>query len=316
MKKKTISSIFWGLCTILLLANCGGGGGNSDSDGPTLNVQPSAVTLEADGTGQSVNVSSNTSWTVRSDDSWLSCSPSGGSGGANITISASVNTGEVRYSKITLTDRTGRATAEVRVTQKAGKAETSLQVNKTALSFQATSGNDSFTITSNTSWTVSSDQSWCKVSSTSGSNNGTITVNVDENTSTSARSATITVRAGDKSATVTVSQAAANIVLTVSPTELSFAQNGGSENVSITSNTNWTVSSSVSWCTVSPTSGSNNGTITVTVNANDTTSERSATITVKDTNSNVTREIVVTQAKSDGDVIGRNDYDDDSNLDY
>ena len=199
---------------MFLLANCGP---DPENEGPTLSVLPLAITLEADGSGQTVNVSSNTSWTVRTDDSWLTCSPSGGSGGASITIRASVNTGEQRYSKITLTDKTGRASAEVRVTQKGAEAPptpptptTSLEISKNSLSFQATGGNDSFTITSNTSWTVSSNQSWCTVSPVSGSNNGTITVKAEENKSTTARSANITVRYGDNNATITVSQAAAN----------------------------------------------------------------------------------------------------------
>ena len=312
MNKKTLLCAFSGLCALLLLANCGG---DSESDGPTLSVSPIAVTLEADGTGQTISVTSNTSWTVRADDSWLTCSPSGGSGGASITIRASVNTGETRYSKLTFTDKTGRATAEVRVTQKAGTAPPTptLSVSKSSVSISATGGNDSFTITSNTSWTVSSDQTWCTVSPTSGSNDGTVTIKADENKNTTTRSATITVKYGDKSETVTVNQSAADIVLKVSSTSLSFAENGGSENISITCNSDWTVSSNQSWCTVSPASGSNDGTVTVTVSANDSNSERSASITIK--SGNVTQEVSILQAAKPEDGIGRDDYGEDTNLD-
>ena len=215
MKRKTILSAFSSLCALLFFANCGGG---SENEGPTLSVQPLSVTLEADGTGQTINVSSNTTWTVRADDSWLTCSPSGGSGGANITIRASVNTGEERYTKLTFTDKTGRATADVRVTQKGAGSKptppqptTSLEVSKSTLSFQATGGSDSFTITSNTSWTVSSNQAWCTVSPTVGSNNGTITVKAEENDGTDARSAMITIKANDDtSKTIQVDQQGAS----------------------------------------------------------------------------------------------------------
>ncbi len=68
--------------------------------------------------------------------------------------------------------------------------------------------------------------------------------------------------------------------LSVSPTSLSYTANGGSNSITVTSNTSWTVTSSASWLTVSPASGSNNGTITATASANTSASQRSATITV------------------------------------
>lgn len=316
MKRETIISVFSSLCVMLFFANCGGGG-DSDNDGPTLNVTPSNIILDAEGTSQAVSVSSNTSWTVQREDSWINCSPMDGSGGASIKISASKNTGEERSTRIKITDKTGRATAEIRITQQgAGSTPTqaSLEVSKSSVSFSATGGNDSFTITSNTSWTVSSDQSWCTVSPTSGSNGATVTVKVDENKNTTSRSANITIKYENKSVTVTVSQSAADVQLSVSPTSLSYTEKGGSGKITITSNTDWAVSSNQTWCTVSPASGSNNGTVTVTVSANDSNNDRAATVTVK--SGNVTREVSVTQATKAEDVnIGRDDYDNDIDLD-
>lgn len=319
MKRKSIISVLSSLCAILFLANCGGGG-DSGNDGPTLNVSSTNITLDAKGSAQTISVSSNTSWTVQREDSWINCSPMDGTGGASITITASENTGDERYTRLKITDKTGRATAEVRITQKGGGTTPpptptpTLEVNKNSVSFSATGGNDSFTITSNTSWTVSSNQTWCTVSPTSGSNDGTVTIKADENKSTTSRSANITVKYGDKSETVTVSQAAADVQLAVSPTSLSFTENGSSEDITITCNSDWTVSSNQTWCTVSPASGSSNGKVTVTAIANDSNNNRSATITVK--SGNVTREVSVTQAAKTDDVnIGRDDYDNDINLD-
>ena len=50
--------------------------------------------------------------------------------------------------------------------------------------------------------------------------------------------------------------------------------------ITVTSNISWTASSNQAWATVSPTSGSNNGTVTVTVAANTSAGGRSATITI------------------------------------
>ena len=81
--------------------------------------------------------------------------------------------------------------------------------------------------------------------------------------------------------------------LTVSPTSQSFGSTAGSQTASISSNTTWTVTDNQSWITVSPTSGSNNATITVNVTQN-TGASRSGTVTI--TGGGITRTIAVSQA--------------------
>ncbi|MBR5982408.1 MAG: C10 family peptidase [Bacteroidales bacterium] len=68
--------------------------------------------------------------------------------------------------------------------------------------------------------------------------------------------------------------------LTVSPSSLVYAAEGGSQTANVTSNVSWTATSSASWLTVSPASGSNNGTITIVAAPNTTNAQRTATITV------------------------------------
>ncbi|MDR0436784.1 MAG: BACON domain-containing protein [Bacteroidales bacterium] len=82
--------------------------------------------------------------------------------------------------------------------------------------------------------------------------------------------------------------------LTVNPTSLSFVASTEQKTVAVTSNTTWTASSSADWCTVTPTSGDGNGTLTVTVTEN-TGSTRHASITVATTNGAVSRTITVSQ---------------------
>jgi hypothetical protein len=67
----------------------------------------------------------------------------------------------------------------------------------------------------------------------------------------------------------------------------------------ITSNTSWTVTDNQSWLTVSPTSGSNNGTVTVTAQENTSASARTATVTVSSTGV-PSQTITVTQSGSGG----------------
>lgn len=74
---------------------------------------------------------------------------------------------------------------------------------------------------------------------------------------------------------------------------LSFTKDGASSTVSVTSNTDWTVSDDADWLTVSAQSGKGNGSVTVTAAANTTYEARTATITV--TAGTVTKNISVTQ---------------------
>ena len=149
----------------------------------------------------------------------------------------------------------------------------------------ATAGTASIAVTSNTSWTAASDSAWAVVSPTSGSNNGTVTVTVAANTSLSSRTATITI-GGQTSLVI---QVGATPVTTISPATISATAAAGTYPITVTSNTSWTAASNSSWVVVSPTSGSNNGTITVTVAANTATSPRTATIAIGGQTATVTQ---------------------------
>ena len=82
--------------------------------------------------------------------------------------------------------------------------------------------------------------------------------------------------------------------LTVSPTSLSVGAASGSSPVSVTSNVSWTVTDNQSWLSVSPTSGSNNGSFNISYTANTSTSSRSGTVTVS--GGGITRTIAVMQS--------------------
>ena len=162
------------------------------------------------------------------------------------------------------------------------------------LSFKAAEGSESITITSNVSWSIQCDQTWCKIGTSSGSNNGTVIVNVSENTSTSARNAIITISSSDaNSVQISVSQDGGSPVMQLNKSDMSFGSSSGDDAFTITSNTNWTITSSQTWCKVSPTSGSGNSTITVTVSENTSTNSRTATISVNA--GNLTQTIAVSQ---------------------
>jgi hypothetical protein len=85
--------------------------------------------------------------------------------------------------------------------------------------------------------------------------------------------------------------------LTVSLSALDFIAAGETLSIDVTANVNWTVSKDAAWISISPASGSNNGTINVTTAANTETSPRTGTVTITD--GNIIQTVSITQAAAD-----------------
>ena len=181
---------------------------------------------------------------------------------------------------------------------------TSLSINLQA------NGDGDKTITvsaSHTDW--SADVSYVNGSGwlTLGSPNGSsISFTVTENTTTSPRTAKVKIIAkADASLTkeVTVTQAGADGVISLSMSSIEFESEGGSQTITVTSNSGWNASSNQGWLTVSPSSGnaptSGSGTTSVTLSAsnNSTNSDRTCAVTFTTTDGKASAQVSITQKK-------------------
>ncbi|MDR0559749.1 MAG: leucine-rich repeat protein [Prevotellaceae bacterium] len=255
---------------------------------PTLSVSDSC-TFSASGGTTTITITSNQSWTVQNNVSWLTVSQTGGSNNGTFTVTATANT-SASWRNATITVTGGGITRTIPVWQESAPL---FNVSPDSCHISASGGTTTITVTSNQSWTVQNNASWLTVSQTGGSNNGTFTITATTNTSASQRSANITVTGGGITRTITVYQAPA-VMLSVLPDSCTFSANGGTTTITITSNQSWTVQNNASWLIVSQTGGSNNGTFTITATTNTSASQRSANITV--TGGGITRTITVYQA--------------------
>lgn len=68
--------------------------------------------------------------------------------------------------------------------------------------------------------------------------------------------------------------------LSITPYSLNFKSDGGTEKLSITSNTTWKISSDASWCTSAVQTGKGNADVTITTKTNLLEEERTASITI------------------------------------
>lgn len=243
-----------------------------------LSVSSNYFSVSPENGSYDFTIYTNGAWNISCDQSWCRLSSSSGKSESTLSFTVSENVSALeRTAKLTIV--AGTLTQEINIVQQSRTAI--LTVSSNAFSVDATKNSYTFAITSNMNWTVASDQSWCAISTPTGSNNGTVSFSVSENTSASERVATILVTSGNVRQQIKITQAGQSKTLTVSRNSFTFGPERGSGEFSIISNTSWTVSSDQTWCNVSLSSGSNNKTISFTLAANTSTQSRVAIIRVE-----------------------------------
>ena len=204
--------------------------------GKSLSVAPSNLTVNSSSGSTGIfTITSNTSWTVADNVSWLSLSAASGSGNGTLTVTTSSGNTSLNSRSANVTfSSSGVSSVTVTVTQSG--VSPALSVAPASLILASASGSTGvFTISSNTSWAVADNVSWLSLSSASGTGNGTLTVTTSSaSTSSETRSANITFSAsGVTSVIVTVTQSGAApeipVLTTISVSEItsSTAVSGG-----------------------------------------------------------------------------------------
>lgn len=157
--------------------------------------------------------------------------------------------------------------------------------NVNSITLGATEKQKLVSVYANCSWQVTvSTSNWSslKLDRTSGSNNAEIWLDTDENTTTSARTATLTFKSPGVSKSLTVTQSAGEAYLRVSPDSYEFSGDGGEQTFTIESNSDWKVTNNIAeWCELDKKEGKNGkAQIVVKVGENPGTTKREAQIVV------------------------------------
>jgi len=178
--------------------------------GATLDVSSSSLTVGyAKGSTTSVVVTSTVSWTANSNESSCIINPSSGTAGTTtVTFTAGdENTTSLSRSAFVTFSINGIEFKTITITQDAAPVYT-LSFSPTVANIDATVNSSiKITVSSNTSWNASSDQSWLTVSQNTTSGDGLLTLTaITANTSTTVRTAIVTVVAGTITKTITISQ--------------------------------------------------------------------------------------------------------------
>ena len=177
---------------------------------PFLTVSSNALTIGAPANSTaSLGITSNIAWSItNSDPTWLALSSSTGSNNGTITLTAAVNSALTTRTATLVVSGSGVTAQTITVTQDAGSAFLNVSSNTISIDAPANSSG-SFNIVSNTAWVISNSQpTWLSLNSNLGSNDYSVVLTASENTSSLARSATLTVSGnGFSSQVITVVQA-------------------------------------------------------------------------------------------------------------
>lgn len=238
----------------------------SEGGGCPLQIAKPSVSFPPSGGTGSADVTASSSWTATPSDSWIMLKTTGGNGNGTILYTVSANTGtEDRTGTITV--NSGTQTAMQRISQ--SKEAAKLSVTPLANNFGCDADSSSFEVQANYSWTVEKSASWITLNTSQGIGNGTVSYSVGENTGTTNRTGTITVKLGTLTATHTVAQSA-QPTLEIGTSTATVSASAANGSFTVTSDSSWTVSksSSATWITLRTMSGTENGTVFYTVDAN------------------------------------------------
>lgn len=236
---------------------------------PFVSIDPSSKAAGPEAQSYDIAVQSNTTWSVSDNREWISFSPPSGEGNGTVTVTLEANASEAQRSGTVSIGGQNHGVTQDGVV---------LFVTISPLQKSATAAaqNYEISVSSNTSWSVGEELEWASADPLEGSGNGTVTITLLENTTLDGRSGTITI--GTESHSLT--QAGAAPYVQIDPLEKDVETAETTYDITVTSNTNWTVTESLEWVSAAPTEGNGNATVTVTVSENSSLDSRGGQIDI------------------------------------
>ena len=91
--------------------------------------------------------------------------------------------------------------------------------------------------------------------------------------------------------------------ISVQPSSIQMPGAETVQELTITANCNWSVSADGDWISLTPSSGNNNGSVTITASLNSTGADRTGTITVRNVKQTLEKKVRVTQGTPTGAIV-------------
>jgi hypothetical protein len=273
-----------------------------------LRVSPDNIGCDRWGNTFEISVESNLAWTLSGLPEWITASVTEGSNDGLIEVVVAPIEGEVSAGRqATLVFNGGGLEAQVSVNQ-SHESGLVFSVSPLELNMPYTGGTETLTVTSTIAWTANVESDWMTLSLNSGDGDAEVTVNVAENADFVGRESKVefvyTFPGGSVGRTIVlVRQEAAPDphFLTVSPQEFSFGKEGGTAEITVECDVDWTVDLQSDWVSVSANSGTGNATVLLTVAPNNITDPRMHEFWI--VSGNLKRNVTVSQEEGEEPAV-------------
>ncbi len=272
-----------------------GAGDDPGPPGPNCSaiVGPTPLSPPASGGPQTVTlaIAPPCEWTATSTANWITIEPPKGRGPTTLTLTIANNTGAARSATVTVAGQT------LTVNQ-AAVPPCSYSIDDASNSFPADGGQGTVHVTTpgHCTWSASGAPEWIAVSSSTRTGEGNITYTVQRNTTTSARSARLTI--AGRSHEVTQAAATPTCTFEIDQPSRTMLAAGGDGRVRVTTQPGcqWTMSGGdTAWTTIATPGGTGTGDAIYTVQRNTATTPRSTTFTIAGRSHVLTQEAAAPQ---------------------
>lgn len=249
----------------------------------TIGIDPTILAFDYMAGEQTVNVLCEGGWTASTEEDWIALGATSGNGNTALTVAVTENESETqaREGKVKFISESDDFVF-LNIKQDVAPDPHYLEVTPTTVELDKDGGTAEVSINCDEDWTASVQANWVALSATSGSGNGTITLTAEPNPISEMRVTTLTVISGPLSQYVTIRQAAGEepVAITVSPDTLYAAYSGGFVQFSIAANSNWTLTTSDGWITLTTASGSGNANLSIAVDQNNSAEQRIGVVNI------------------------------------
>lgn len=267
----------------------------------SISVSPIDKNVDFEGGMFEIVVTANCEWTVTTAVDWISYEPTSGMGNGTVVVTVEPMMGDFAQREAHLFfNGSENELVSVHVTQYA-QLIIPINISPELMSFDYLGGEQTLSVGCEGSWTASCDADWITIGSNSGSGNTEMAVIVAENTEIMVeRTAHVSFSSetGAMAVLVVKQEGAPDPhYLEVTPQTLNFEKEGGEADIHISCDADWEVDMSCAWATLSATSGSNDGVITLSVEPNIINEQRATLLIIKSLG--LTQRVNVSQAAGD-----------------
>lgn len=268
-------------------------------------ITPGVSTLTLSGASgkKKVTVNANVTWSASSNVTWMTVRKEADS----LTISVAENlTNAKRSGKVTLSG--GGVTSTINVSQLTAGMDIE---GDNVLQYENTGGTYAISLTSETAWKAETSEDWIEVTPESGeAGKSELKISASPNGYVESRTGFVYLKIGEKSLIeITIKQK--GLYIELGSETLVFTSMRSSQQLKISSNTNWEVLSSPEWIEVNPVSGTGNKTISVTSKDNPLTDARTGQLVIGQRVVALSDTINITQdGKSFDDVVASLSFSD------